>query len=52
MDIGKKLKEKRLEADYTQKDLAEILHVSRQTSRAIVVDAISGPPQAETRCAL
>lgn len=31
MDIGKKLKEKRLEANYTQKDLAEILNVSRQT---------------------
>ena len=31
MDIGKKLKEKRLEENYTQKDLAEILHVSRQT---------------------
>lgn len=31
MDIGQKLKEKRLEADYTQKELAEILHVSRQT---------------------
>ena len=31
MDIGKKLREKRLEANYTQKDLAEILHVSRQT---------------------
>lgn len=31
MDIGKKLKEKRLEADYTQKELAEILQVSRQT---------------------
>lgn len=31
MDIGKKLKEKRQEANYTQKELAEILHVSRQT---------------------
>lgn len=31
MDIGKKLKEKRLEANYTQQELAEILHVSRQT---------------------
>ena len=31
LDIGKKLKEKRLEADYTQNDLAEILHVTRQT---------------------
>lgn len=31
LDVGKKLKEKRLEADYTQKDLAEILHVTRQT---------------------
>lgn len=31
MDIGKKLKEKRLEENYTQKELAEILHVSRQT---------------------
>lgn len=31
MDIGKKLKVKRTEADLTQKELAEILHVSRQT---------------------
>lgn len=31
MDIGKKLKEKRQEANLTQKELAEILHVSRQT---------------------
>ncbi|MCC5889858.1 MAG: helix-turn-helix transcriptional regulator [Alkalibacterium sp.] len=31
MELGKKLKEKRLEADYTQKELADILHVSRQT---------------------
>lgn len=31
MDIGKKLKEKREEANLTQKELAEILHVSRQT---------------------
>lgn len=31
MNIGEKLKEKRVEANYTQKDLAEILHVSRQT---------------------
>ena len=31
MNIGKKLKEKRQEANLTQKELAEILHVSRQT---------------------
>jgi transcriptional regulator with XRE-family HTH domain len=31
VDIGKKLKEKRQEANLTQKELAEILHVSRQT---------------------
>lgn len=31
MEIGKKIKEKRIEAGYTQKELAEILHVSRQT---------------------
>lgn len=31
MDIGKKLKEKRQEANLTQKELAEILFVSRQT---------------------
>lgn len=31
MDIGKKLKEKRIEANLTQQELAEILHVSRQT---------------------
>ena len=31
MDIGRKLKEKRQEANLTQKELAEILHVSRQT---------------------
>ncbi len=31
MDIGKKLKQKRLEANLTQQELAEILHVSRQT---------------------
>src|SRR5699024_2273062 len=31
MDIGKKLKEKRQKANLTQKELAEILHVSRQT---------------------
>lgn len=31
MDIGKKLKQKRQEANLTQKELAEILHVSRQT---------------------
>lgn len=31
MDIGKKLKEKRLAANLTQQELAEILHVSRQT---------------------
>lgn len=31
MDIGKKLKEKREERNLTQKELSEILHVSRQT---------------------
>lgn len=31
MKIGQKLKEKRQEANLTQKELAEILHVSRQT---------------------
>lgn len=31
MDIGKKLKEKRLAANLTQQELTEILHVSRQT---------------------
>lgn len=31
MDINKKLKEKRLEANLTQQELADILHVSRQT---------------------
>lgn len=31
MKIGKKLKEKRLEANLTQQELADILHVSRQT---------------------
>lgn len=31
MEIGKKLKKKRQEAKLTQKELAEILHVSRQT---------------------
>lgn len=31
MDLGKKLKDKRLEADFTQQELADRLHVSRQT---------------------
>ncbi|PRY81030.1 helix-turn-helix transcriptional regulator [Alkalibacterium olivapovliticus] len=31
MEIGKKLKEKRVDANLTQKELSDILHVSRQT---------------------
>lgn len=31
MELHEKLKEKRLEAKLTQKELAELLHVSRQT---------------------